>query len=170
MRIKQVIEVKPARGGHLLTGSNHKRRRTLRSWLQLIYARIANLRFLLNRSKRGASKTSSETSASLSRSKASLVEAEAALSIGRKAYLTGAIEEARFAYDKALPLFKAEQSRLGEANTLKSLGDLEDSLGEPLKAIRYYDDARILCSLIRLTKNAEWLAKRISELKNSEGA
>ena len=69
-----------------------------------------------------------------------------------------------------LPLFKAEQHRLGEMNTLMSLSDLEDSLGETLKAIRHYDDARILCSLIHQTKNAKWLAKRISELKNSEGA
>ena len=44
-------------------------------------------------------------------------------------------------YDAALPLFQAERARLGEANLLKSLGDLERRLGNIDQARAHYDAA-----------------------------
>ena len=40
-----------------------------------------------------------------------------------------------------MPLYEAEQARLGKANTLRSLGDLESRLGNVDAARRYYDAA-----------------------------
>ena len=53
----------------------------------------------------------------------------------------GNIEQARQHYDAALPLFEAEQDRLGTANTLQSLGDLESRLGNIEQARQHYDAA-----------------------------
>jgi tetratricopeptide (TPR) repeat protein len=53
----------------------------------------------------------------------------------------GNIEQARQHYDAALPLYEAEQARLGKANTLQSLGDLESRLGNIEQARGHYDAA-----------------------------
>ncbi|MCL4862276.1 MAG: tetratricopeptide repeat protein, partial [Caldilineaceae bacterium] len=55
--------------------------------------------------------------------------------------------QARQHYDDALPLYEAEQARLGKANTLKSLGDLESRLGNLAQARQHYDDALQLFEL-----------------------
>ncbi|HRQ38252.1 MAG TPA: tetratricopeptide repeat protein, partial [Chloroflexota bacterium] len=59
----------------------------------------------------------------------------------------GNVEQARRHYDAALPLYEAEQDRLGKANTLKSLGDLERRLGNVEQARRHYDAAQLLFEL-----------------------
>ena len=51
------------------------------------------------------------------------------------------MQEARGHYDAALPLYQREQDRLGEANVLQSLGDLESRLGNVQEARGHYDAA-----------------------------
>ncbi len=53
----------------------------------------------------------------------------------------GTSDEARKHYDAALPLYQREQDRLGEANLLQSLGDLERRLGNIDEARKHYDAA-----------------------------
>ena len=47
-------------------------------------------------------------------------------------------------YEDARVLFKQEQNRLGEANVLSGLGDLERKLGRNEQARTAYEDARVL--------------------------
>ncbi|MFQ5855148.1 MAG: tetratricopeptide repeat protein, partial [Anaerolineae bacterium] len=61
----------------------------------------------------------------------------------------GNIDAARQHYDAALPLYEAEQARLGKANTLQSLGDLESRLGNIDAARQHYEDALKLYRLER---------------------
>ena len=49
--------------------------------------------------------------------------------------------EARQAYDYAIALFKREQDRIGEANCLRGLGDLENRLGRLEEARKAYEEA-----------------------------
>ncbi len=59
------------------------------------------------------------------------------------------LDQARTHYDAALPLYRAERSRLGEANILESLGDLERHLGNTDQARTHYDAALWLFRAIR---------------------
>jgi tetratricopeptide (TPR) repeat protein len=53
-------------------------------------------------------------------------------------------EQARTAYDEARTFYKQESDRLGEANVLAGLGDLESTMGRNEQARTAYDEARTL--------------------------
>ncbi len=55
--------------------------------------------------------------------------------------ISGPPYRAREGYETAIALFKQEQNRLGEANALLGLGDLEGRLGRPDPARKAYGDA-----------------------------
>ena len=57
---------------------------------------------------------------------------------GRHHVMLGNVDAARAHYDAALPLYRREQARLGEANVLQSLGDLERRLGNVDAARAHY--------------------------------
>jgi tetratricopeptide (TPR) repeat protein len=61
----------------------------------------------------------------------------------------GNIDQARAHYDAALPLYRMERARLGEANLLQSLGDLERRLGNIDQARAHYDAALLLYRMER---------------------
>ena len=68
--------------------------------------------------------------------------------MGYEAYLAGRNDEARSAYDNALQIYKTEDDRSGEANTLRALGDLEQKLDRNDEARAYYDKSLPLCKVV----------------------
>ena len=55
--------------------------------------------------------------------------------------VTGETQKALEKYNEALPIFQAVGDRSGEANTLRNIGSVYDSLGEIQKALESYNDA-----------------------------
>lgn len=84
----------------------------------IISAALAILAYFYRGAIRGKLQKHVDRTSSKPLKNADLAIATEVLSAGREAFRLGRIEEARLAYDKALPLYRAEQSRLGEANTL----------------------------------------------------
>ena len=70
--------------------------------------------------------------------------AHANLGIARCYALLGENSVARAYYEEARKLYQQEQDRLGEANVLLGLGDLERKLGQNEAARRNYEEARKL--------------------------
>jgi tetratricopeptide (TPR) repeat protein len=66
--------------------------------------------------------------------------------VGSASWRTGwaATSRTRAAYDEARTLYKQVGDRLGEANVLFGLGELESKLGRNEQARAAYDDARTL--------------------------
>ena len=54
----------------------------------------------------------------------------------------GKVDKARVYYEQALGLYKKVSNRLGLANTLQLLGDLEIRQGNVSKARTYYEEAK----------------------------
>ena len=80
-------------------------------------------------------------------------QAQVNLYLGDLERMLGRNEEARAAYDKALPLYRAEQSRLGEADTLRGIGRLLKLENNP-NADTYFRDALIIFKSIGMHKEA----------------
>lgn len=76
-------------------------------------------------------------------------------------------DSARANYDAALPLYKAEQDRLGEANTLLRLGDLERRVGNFDEAKRNYDRALELYQAIQSTPQAAGVQATLADLEQA---
>lgn len=73
-------------------------------------------------------------------------------------------DEARAAYGKALTLYKQDDNRLGQANVLRGVGDLEASLGHLDKARAAYDEALPLYRAIQSSQGEDYVLQRITNL------
>ncbi len=91
------------------------------------------------------------------------VQARLFLVLGDLERRLGNIDQARAHYDAALPLFRLERARLGEAYLLQSLGDLESRLGNIDQARAHYDAALPLYRLERARLGEASIYRRLAD-------
>ncbi len=84
---------------------------------------------------------------------------------GRQYFLQGRMDAARQDLDRALQLYRDAKDKNGEANTLRSLGDLERQLGRMEEARKGFDAALLL---YRVVQNRQGEANTLFSLGDLE--
>jgi tetratricopeptide (TPR) repeat protein len=78
--------------------------------------------------------------------------------------LLGRNDQARAAYGEALTLYKQEDNRLGQANVLSGLGDLERLLGRNDQARAAFSDAAQLYEALGIVEGRETALEALRKL------